>query len=534
MRKSVEHVIAVDAAQANALTDKAKLLALTQRARILLMIADRGVKQGMHLPFGRASEDDRLHDLAIDTGDEFARAQKCDRVAPVFGGNAVGKAFAGAAFGKPEHKPRLLPCAAMDPGIDAQRTGIPFQKCWLARNEGKFRSPHQRAIGKDPKVDMIVAEKDFIRECGLLVQHGFVVASGQTRLKRSFQPMSKRLSMKSRFLVLLAAVLIVSVGWIFGWRHLSMASEEAFVGALAAANRDGVTVACANPRAHGFPFRLAIDCDNPSFSKDSDLTVRAEGMLAQAFVYRPMHQVVDFRSPAEIKAGRLGTLQLIWQTARFGSQLQANGLSAATAKIEKARLSFLNPPVELDGTAVTAEQVIVNARRTSPEEAADSVVFGVNSIDLAVEGPQFSLPPVSVGGLILAYGVAGALDGQGAPLPLWIEKGGEAEIQSLEIISGKAHMSAKGWVKLDLDGFIHADLDVDSANLQDFVEAMGPSLVQFQSVASAVIATIDGLGENVTLNGEPAKRVKFIIRKGIVKLGIIPLGVIPQIDVARL
>lgn len=340
--------------------------------------------------------------------------------------------------------------------------------------------------------------------------------------------------MKTRFLVLLAALLIVPVGWIFGWRHLSVASEEAFVGAMEAANRDGVTVACLNPRTGGFPFRLAIHCDNPSFSKDSDLTFSAAGMHAQAFVYRPLHQVVDFRSPAEIKAGRLGTLQLVWQTARLGSQLQTNGLSAATAKIEKARLSFLNSPVELEGTALTAEQVIVNARRTSPEEAADSVVIGLNATALSVEGPQLALPPVSIAGLVLAYGIAGALDGEGEPLPLWIEKGGEAQIQSLDIVSGKAHLAAKGWVKLDLDGFIHADLDVDSANLQAFVEAMGPSLVQFQSVASTVIAAIDGLGENVTLNGEPAKRVKFIIRKGIVKLGIIPLGIIPQIDVARL
>lgn len=340
--------------------------------------------------------------------------------------------------------------------------------------------------------------------------------------------------MKSRFIIMIAAVLTACTGWTFGWRHISGEAEETLAKALESANRSGQRIACADRRTGGFPFRLALECGRSVYAQGSDFAVELAGLQAQAFVYRPLHQVVDFKSPAEIRAGNLGTLQLTWQKARLGSQLQSDGLSAATAKIENARLSLLNPPPELLNTAVTADLVTLSARRSSGGEAPNSIVFGLISNGLAVLGTKYTLPPLAIEASVLAYDIADIFEGRGSPFPLWIEKGGEADIHGISLVSGNAELFMKGWVKLDRDGFLHADLDVDSANLSEFADAMGPELIQFQSAARAIIATIDGFGEDTLLRERKVKRVKVTIRKGFVNIGAIPLAAIPQIDLSGL
>lgn len=340
--------------------------------------------------------------------------------------------------------------------------------------------------------------------------------------------------MKIRFLLMLAFIAIVAVGWTFGWQFLSGKAENVFVKAVETVNQDEVQVACENRRMGGFPFRLALRCDRSTFVKGKALEVQLAGLHAQSFVYRPRHQVVDFKSPARIKVGKFGTLELIWQKARLGSQLQTNGLSAATAKIENARMVLLNPPPNLANTSLIAESALISARRSAGEEPPNSVILGLISRGLAVNGSKYTLPPIALDASVLAYDIAPAFDGKKPPFPLWIEKGGEADIQGLSLVSGNAALFAKGWVKLDQNGFFNADLNVDSANLLEFVDAMGPELAQIQAISRAVIGTIQGLGENVTLNGKAAKRVKITIRKGFVSVGFIPIGTIPQIDLSRI
>ena len=340
--------------------------------------------------------------------------------------------------------------------------------------------------------------------------------------------------MKTRFIVLITALIVTSIGWIFGWNYLSNKAEKAFVRVIDKANRGEQDVTCDNPRTGGFPFRLAIECDKPSFAKGDGIGFELAGMSAHSVVYKPHHQLVNFKSPALINAGRLGTLRLVWQKARLGSKLQRNGLSAATAKIEKARLSVINPPPELGDTSLSAERVTVSARRSQGDEAANSVVLGLISSGLEVLGSKYRLPPIAVEASVLAYDIAGAFEGRKSPFPLWIEKGGEADVHGVSLISGNSQIFAKGWVKLDQNGFIHADLDVDSANMTEFINAMGPELVQIQAIAHGVFGAIEGLGEDVTLGSQAAKRVKVKIRKGFVNIGLIPLGAIPQIDLSGL
>ena len=339
--------------------------------------------------------------------------------------------------------------------------------------------------------------------------------------------------MKTRFKLLIAVVLLVSIGWGFGWNFVSAKAQEQLDQALAQVNTGDRKLSCENRRSGGFPFRLVVSCDETVFERGGELAVNFAGLDAQAFVYRPLHQVLDFKSPARIKTKQLGTVEITWKKARLGSKLQGNGVSAATARVEDARARLLNAPPEVAGTSLFAKSVLLSARRTTQDEQPDSIVLGTITQAVEILGSQYKLPPVDIEGSVVAHDIAPAFSGKGKPLHLWIQKGGEADIQGISLLSGNAELFAKGWVKLDLDGFLNADLDVDSANLNDFVDAMGPELVQIQSVARAVIGAMEGFGTDSTLNGKPAKRVRVEIRRGFVKIGFIPLGTIRQFDLSR-
>lgn len=340
--------------------------------------------------------------------------------------------------------------------------------------------------------------------------------------------------MKIRFIVMLVALIVISVGWISGWFYLSGEAKTVFTETIRKASNGDRHFQCDNQRTSGFPFRLGVHCDAPTFIKGDNFMMQAAAMHAQAFVYKPLHQVVDFKSPARIKAGKLGTIEIIWQMARLGSQLQSNGLSAATARIKDVRANLVNAPVEFADTSLKADDVLLSARRTSGEEPPDSIMLGTVAKGISVLGSKYALPPVALSASVLAYDIAPVLSGKARPFPLWVQKGGEADIQHFNLISGNAELLLAGWIKLDQDGFANASLNVDSANLLEFVDQMGPELIQIQTIARAVIAAMEGLGKSVSLNGKPAKRVKVSIKRGFVKVGFIPLGTIPRLDLTGL
>ncbi len=340
--------------------------------------------------------------------------------------------------------------------------------------------------------------------------------------------------MKTRFIWLISLTVIVAFSWIVIWYVLSSQAEKAFSRGVGKAASLGHEVSCQNRNHKGFPFRFTVQCDDFSYKNEQNIKFAFSGLHAEAYVYRPQHQVVNFTSPAELQLGELGRFQLNWQKGRLGSQLQTNGLTAATMKLEEARLTLVDGPEELKDLALSAGKLLLTARRSEKEEAENSLVFGVLSEELAVLSDRFNLPAFSLSSSILLYDVADVFEGRGKLLPLWIKRGGEMDLHGLTFVSGKAYLSLKGWVKLDLNGFLNADLSVDVADFEDFTQKMGPELVQFQSILTGLYSAIQGLGEEVTLEGKSVKRVRISIRKGFVSVGLVPFGTIPQIDLSNL
>src|SRR5882724_12951964 len=92
-----------------------------------------------------------LH-LAIDRGDLLALTQIGDGGAAVPFGDPECDAAAGAAAIQAEHQARLFRRAAMNEGIDAERTMFADQPGRNPFGESEARAPHQRAVTEHPEV----------------------------------------------------------------------------------------------------------------------------------------------------------------------------------------------------------------------------------------------------------------------------------------------------------------------------------------------------------------------------------------------
>src|SRR5262245_35706699 len=112
-------------------------------------------------PDGRlrmADQHHRPHPLEVDLGDLLALPQVAQRRRPLFGGDPVGDAAARAAMVEAENQARILWRAAVDKGIDAERTVRAEQAGRHLLDEFKARTPDQRPITEYPEVFIGVIE----------------------------------------------------------------------------------------------------------------------------------------------------------------------------------------------------------------------------------------------------------------------------------------------------------------------------------------------------------------------------------------
>ena len=120
-----------------------------------------------------------------------------------------------------------------------------------------------------------------------------------------------------RILWLAAFVVILFGGYSAGWFYLADQLVTRAKAMIAAATRDGVTVECANPIAHGFPFRLGVYCDRVAYANAAEAMGMTAGNLRTAGqIYDPMCFVADLDGPAMVATPRNGSLKIDWEKLR--------------------------------------------------------------------------------------------------------------------------------------------------------------------------------------------------------------------------
>ncbi len=505
----VEDIVAVEAGLADRARHDGRSVGRLQRARILLVpaIDDIGDRDGRPSIF----QPHREQAFGVNAGVELALAQIGENLVAQVGGNTEGEADAGTAAVETKDETRLLMRAAVIEGAHAKGSSITEKPRPPGLDMRKSRSPHQRAIAKDPKIAHIAQQNlsDGIRRRVERVSESDCMTSSEAGASNENKPGGPRYS--RRILWLGVFVVLLCAGYTAGWFYLARQLERQTAIAIADLNRSGVTAECANLQARGYPFRIGLFCDRVAFADP----VQAVGMTAGNF--RSAGQIYDWRrfvaeldGPADIAVPQGEPLQLNWDGLRAS-------VRRTTALPERVSLEARQLKVDLaaGGQLASVEDLQAHMRSNGPDIDLAASVEGL-LVDKSLADGR-TLPPVDgQSDLSITNGVAWAQAGAKSL------RGQSGIVRTLALSSGPdTGLSLSGPFSVAEDGKIDADFKVLVRDPRGLAVMLGDVFPEMRSEISGSLSGLALLGNTPTL---PLRIVK-----GRATLGFIPLGDLPPL-----
>jgi len=320
----------------------------------------------------------------------------------------------------------------------------------------------------------------------------------------------RRLFWLAAFIVLLFA--IYSGGWFYLANRVRSEADKT----VAALNANGVEAGCANLQVSGYPFSLAVSCDNLAYEDDAKQIAASAGSFnAVAPIIQPWSPVAKLRGPLRTSFPGMVPLWIDWDDLWANVNLswplphritlRAEGLSGQTDPTDDT------DPVQLFSAGKAAGQLQPNG--------GDIDYLG-SFIDLEID-------PDAIGGRVLpAFDATGdATLKNGVALigkPLESLRGQAAEIRNLDLSSGTARVTVSGPLSVDGDGLIDADLMIRIKDPKAVAAILGAAIPERKSEIEQGFAALSLLGN------EPSMPLK--VSKGRASLGFIPLGKIKPVD----
>jgi len=101
-----------------------------------------------------------------------------------------------------------------------------------------------------------------------------------------------------RFILLALAIIVVVVGYTYGWHYAADRLVSEANARVAAINANGRRANCENAEARGYPFRIGLFCRSIMYvDAPSGVAVRAGAFRSAAQVYQPQRVVGELDGP---------------------------------------------------------------------------------------------------------------------------------------------------------------------------------------------------------------------------------------------
>jgi hypothetical protein len=378
------------------------------------------------------------------------------------------------------------------------------------------------------------------------------------------RPASRRRNRLPTFLALIAIVIIVAIGWTWGWYYAASIADRALSGWVDREAALGRIYACGSQSIGGFPFRIVTQCDKAAARFNSNhppFDVHATGITFSAELYRPTLLQGEITGPVTLAdPGQPPIFVVNWS---------------------RGRLSLLGMPGE-------PERVSIDLRQPRLDRVAGpGMIFQADSADVdgrIIEGTARRNPVIEVTGHfaaamapsfhpLLAEPLQGDIDAvlRGfkdflpKPWPVLFHDmqaaGGGIEIKSLRIERTDAIVVGTGQLTVNEHGKLDGALNVAVAGIENIIPLLGIDQLIGQGVdrltggsgssaqglgaldrllpgLSGIVRdqTNSGLADNIKKMGEPteidkkpAVALPLRVADGIIYLGIIPVGVVPPL-----
>lgn len=320
---------------------------------------------------------------------------------------------------------------------------------------------------------------------------------------------------------------VIAAAWSGGWWWAADKASQTVDVWLAREAARGRTYACGERTVGGYPFRIEIDCRNPTArwrGGDGETAASAPRFLAVAQVYDPKRVIGELTGPVAIASPDGRKADLSFSTAQSSVAVDGRRFERGSLVIKTPRL------VTAEGEIGAAQNFEAHLRR-SPDGASGAYDLAMG-LDGAVS-PWLDLLPAGQGPASLELQVSGTGVGELEPGPMtdrlraFATGGGQLKVAVARISRGDIAAQAKGDLTLDDKGRANGELSITARGVDDIVRAMAGGGEDEGGMSSLLGLGAKMLGKPDTLDDRPATRYRLKIDRGRVMLGPVRLTRLP-------
>lgn len=321
-----------------------------------------------------------------------------------------------------------------------------------------------------------------------------------------------------RTLFLLVVILLIGVGWWFGWHYVASEIDARIDSTNTRLAERGREVICSERTISGFPFRVSVECAETGFTDaNSRFGFSAGSMKSAAQVYQPGKIVGELNGPAEVRLPDGRSLDVAWQSMR-------SSLSVDTQGLEK--ISLIGTEVDIkprDSLTdfVDADKLQFHGRRVKSQD----VELAIRSEDIS--SPQSRWPSFNLSATGRFEGIYHDLLAQPDILRIARQNGLQGNVLRFDyaLVSGGS-VSFTGPFEIDRSGILSGKFNLVSRDLAKLAQVLRRVFPEHQQMLDQAMPVIELLGGR---DGKNEVKVTVTVSRGNASLGLIPVGRIPPL-----
>lgn len=269
--------------------------------------------------------------------------------------------------------------------------------------------------------------------------------------------------------ILITVLIVVVAAWTGGWFWLRAEAGRRMDAEIARLAARGVTLTCANRTIGGWPFRLDIDCDEPSVAQVDQLTsVKLKHVRLTALIYNPTLVIAELDGPL-LATGPHGELvNASW------SLLQASLGLSLTPAIKPDRLAIAGDAITASLSKPGGQELRLTTKHGELHaRPAPDAVPGSTDVDAALTLTQTNVMngERAVGPENVDWSVAATArhlpqaPGSEGFARTWAANQAHLDVRYAKMGLGAFTLEGKGGLDILIDGIIDGRIKLTATNL---------------------------------------------------------------------
>ncbi len=317
-----------------------------------------------------------------------------------------------------------------------------------------------------------------------------------------------------RIQMLMAAIFLATIAYTGAWFWFGNQVVKGVETAIGEAALKGQNIACTEPTARGYPFRIGLSCNKTGFSDAANgLKIEAGAFRSAAQVYQPTRIIAELDGPLDFSAKNIQPLTINW-TLAHASITGFDGLPD--------RFSLeVKEPIFVETAAPSLKMGQAALAAFYMRKGDNNQIDLASNIDVAKikDAPVFSLSgDAAISG---ATRFDAAVKSQAKLIELL--RGNDGQINNLKLVFvDGGSLTIGGPFSISTTGLLSAKLNFKAEKAEALIENAG-------KLAAAIGVNIDNLSTLKSMAVTGTIDLTITITNGNASIGLIPLGTIPAI-----